>query len=106
MNKRLLYLSLMTTIAITSCKLDSPPTCVTGTEKCELSSLDGTSGIYQICNADNVWGNQFVCALGCDKSHCIKNDDLMPTCSDADNGKIRCHHDDKTGMTIAIRCQY
>ena len=102
MKKYLLYLSLMTTIMMTSCKLSEPPTCVTGAERCESNEVITGTGIYQVCSETGEWGDDFVCAAGCkDDLHCSNDDESMPKCSE--DGKIRCKTIDD--ITLAFNCR-
>ena len=99
MKKYILSVFVVAAIGIIGCDLASPPTCITGAEKCELSRLDTGTGIYQVCGADGDWGNEFVCGAGCVDNRCASNSPI-PFCET--ENEIKCI--EQKDISIELQC--
>ena len=101
MKKYILSVFVVAVIGIAGCDIATPPTCITGTEMCELSRLDTGTGIYQVCGEEGEWGDEFVCGAGCVDNRCASNSPI-PFCET--ENEIKCV--EQKDISIAIQCMH
>ena len=101
MKKYWIYLILLSAGAITSCKLEEPPPCLDGMEKCEQV---GASSVSFVCNKNNEWQERLVCHEGCEPgtNHCANTNNSIPECSVEG---VSCKTDTDTDKVVATRCR-
>ena len=104
MKNSISYLIMISVCLMASCSLKDPPTCLTGAERCEPSRIMVGTGIYQECNDNGDWGNEFVCSVGCSSTNngCRLNDKMMPSCNE--DGIIQCLDNDD--ITLSFECRH